>query len=80
MAAQVAAIKIKTRVSGGKDVKRVPMTLGEALVALEKDTVIQDALPGEMYTVFHHYKQDEWERFCATVSDWDVAEYLDIMP
>jgi glutamine synthetase len=30
--------------------------------------------------VFHHYKQDEWERFCATVSDWDVAEYLDIMP
>jgi glutamine synthetase len=67
-------------IAGGKDVKRVPMTLGEALVALEKDTVIQDALPGEMYTVFHHYKQDEWERFCATVSDWDVAEYLDIMP
>ena len=56
------------------------MTLGEALAALEKDTVIQDALPGEMYTVFHHYKQDEWERFCATVSDWDVAEYLDVLP
>jgi glutamine synthetase len=49
-------------------------------VELEKDQVIRDALPGEMYTVFHHYKTDEWERYCATVSDWDVAEYLDILP
>jgi glutamine synthetase len=67
-------------IAGGKNVKRVPMTLGAALAALEKDTVIRDALPGEMYTVFHHYKTDEWERYCATVSDWDVAEYLDILP
>src|SRR5712671_6683635 len=67
-------------IAGGKDVKKVPMTLGEALVALEKDTLIQDAMPGDMYRVFHHYKTDEWERFCATVSDWDIAEYLDIMP
>ena len=67
-------------IAGGKDVKRVPMTLGDALAELEKDAVIRDALPGEMYTVFHHYKTDEWERYCATVSDWDVAEYLDILP
>ena len=67
-------------IAGGKNVKRVPMTLGEALAALEKDAVIRDALPGEMYTVFRHYKTDEWERYCATVSDWDVAEYLDILP
>jgi glutamine synthetase len=67
-------------IAGGKNVKRVPMTLGEALVALEQDTVVRDALPGDMYRVFHHYKTDEWERYCATVSDWDVAEYLDILP
>jgi glutamine synthetase len=67
-------------IAGGKDVKKVPMTLGEALAALEKDTLIQDAMPGDMYRVFHHYKTDEWERFCAAVSDWDIAEYLDIMP
>jgi glutamine synthetase len=30
--------------------------------------------------VFHHYKTDEWERFCATVSDWDITEYLDVLP
>ena len=33
--------------------------------------MIRDALPGEMYKVFHHYKTDEWERYCATVSDWE---------
>ena len=64
----------------GKQVKKLPMTLGDALAALEKDAVIRSAMPGEMYTVFMHYKRDEWERFCATVTDWDVNEYLDILP
>ena len=33
-----------------------------------------------MYRVFMHYKRDEWERYCAQVSDWDVTEYLDVLP
>lgn len=64
----------------GKDVKRIPMTLGEALDELEKDEVVRSALPGDMYRVFNHYKRDEWERSCAAVTDWDVKEYLDILP
>jgi len=65
---------------GGKDVKKIPMSLGEALTALDEDEVIKAALPGEMYKVFEHYKRDEWERFMATVTDWDVEEYLDVLP
>ena len=64
----------------GKDVKKIPMSLGEALIALDKDEVVKSALPGDMYRVFEHYKRDEWERFMATVTDWDVEEYLDILP
>jgi glutamine synthetase len=64
----------------GKEVKKIPMTFGEALDALEADEVVKSALPGEMYDVFKHYKRDEWERYCATVSDWDVSEYLDVLP
>jgi glutamine synthetase len=67
-------------IEAGKTVKRVPMTLGEALDELEADEVVKSALPDEMYRVFMHYKRDEWERYCATVSDWDVAEYLDVLP
>ncbi len=64
----------------GKDVQKIPLSLGEALQALDDDEVIKSALPGEMYRVFEHYKRDEWERFMATVTDWDVNEYLDVLP
>jgi glutamine synthetase len=64
----------------GKPVKKIPMTFGDALDALEADDVVKGALPGDMYRVFMHYKRDEWERYCAQVSDWDVKEYLDVLP
>ena len=64
----------------GKSVNRIPATLGEALEALEADELIKSALPGDMYRVFKHYKDDEWIRFISTVSDWDVREYLDVLP
>ncbi|HKY24916.1 MAG TPA: hypothetical protein VJM07_07155 [Gaiella sp.] len=66
--------------SAGKEVKKIPMTFGDALDALEADEVIRGAMPGDLYRVFMHYKRDEWERYCATVSDWDVKEYLDVLP
>jgi glutamine synthetase len=71
---------IYVAIAAGKSVQRIPATLGEALEALEADPVIRGALPGEMYRVFMHYKRDEWERFIGTVSDWDLEEYLDILP
>ena len=64
----------------GKQVKKIPMTFGAALDAPRGDDVIKSALPGDMYRVFMHYKRDEWERHCAHVSDWDVTEYLDVLP
>jgi glutamine synthetase len=67
-------------IEAGKDVKKIPMTFGDALDALDADEVVKSALPDEMYKVFRHYKRDEWERYCATVSDWDREEYLDVLP
>ena len=66
--------------SEGKAVKKIPMTFGAALEALAADEVVKSALPGDMYRVFMHYKTDEWERYCATVTDWDLKEYLDVLP
>jgi glutamine synthetase len=67
-------------IAAGKSVERIPRTLGEALDALDADPIVREALPGDMYKVFSHYKRDEWERFIGTVTDWDIAEYLDILP
>jgi glutamine synthetase len=67
-------------IAGGKEVKRIPESLGKALEALEADDVIKSAMPGEMLKVFMHYKTDEWNRYLATVSDWDIDTYLDVLP
>jgi glutamine synthetase len=64
----------------GKQVKKLPMSLGEALDRLDADEVIKSAMPDEMYRVFTHYKRDEWERFNHTVTDWDIQTYWDCLP
>ena len=37
----------------GKEVKKIPMTFGDALDALEADDVIRGAMPGEIYKCVH---------------------------
>ena len=64
----------------GKKVKKLPMSLGDALNALAQDEVIQSSMPGEMYRLYDEYKRDEWERFLATVTEWDTETYLDCLP
>jgi glutamine synthetase len=64
----------------GKQVTKLPMSLGEALDRMDADEVVKSALPGEMYRVFTHYKRDEWERFNAAVTEWDLQTYWDCLP
>jgi glutamine synthetase len=64
----------------GKQVKKLPMSLGEALDRLADDEVIKSAMPGEMYMLYNWYKRDEWEKFLATTSSWDMDMYLDCLP
>ena len=64
----------------GKEVKRLPMSLGDALMRLDEDEVIKSSMPNEMYKVYKWYKTDEWEKFMATVTDWDVETYMDCLP
>jgi len=71
---------IYAAIEAGKEVKRLPMSLGDALQRLDEDEVIKAAMPDEMYRVFKAYKNDEWERFMATVTDWDVETYMDCLP
>ena len=63
-----------------KEVKKVPLSLGEALDMFDQDEVVKAALPGDMYRVFMHYKRDEWESYLATVTEWDLETYLDCLP
>ncbi len=60
--------------------EKLPMSLGEAIDAFDADPVAVSALSGEMYDVFMHYKRDKWDKFLATVTDWDLDTYLDCLP
>ena len=64
----------------GKEVTKLPESLGVALTALREDELLLEALPGEMAKVFLHYKDDEWGKFMATVTEWDIEQYIDCLP
>ena len=67
-------------IKDGKDVKKLPMSLGEALEYLKNDEVVQRGMPGEMYRLYDEYKHDEYARFMSTVTDWDKDTYMECLP
>ena len=67
-------------IKAGKQVKKLPMSLGEALDKLADSEVVRRGLPGEMYRLFHEYKYDEYARFMATVTEWDNDTYMECLP
>lgn len=62
----------------------LPMSLEEALDALQKDTALRDILQGPIVEVFDVLKRDEIRRYKEAVSDpntrettdWEVKEYM----
>ena len=71
---------IYVAIEEGKKVIKLPLSLGAALDTLAADEVVKSALPDDMYRVFMHYKSDEWERFLAQTTEWDLENYLDCLP
>jgi glutamine synthetase len=63
----------------------LPMTLGDALAALEADTRLQEILGDTFVQTFITMKRDELDRYTAEVADpstrdvtqWEIDEYLE---
>ena len=53
----------------------VAASLGEALVSLEADQVLVDALGEDLTNVFTTIKRAEIARWEQTVTDWEVTTY-----
>ena len=54
----------------GKQVKKLPMSLGDALTRLENDEVIKSAMPGEMYRLFTtNTRTTSGSASCTTVTE-----------
>jgi glutamine synthetase len=60
----------------GEQGSPLPMSLSEAIDALEADEAIRDAIGAEIVDTFVGMKRFELERYRQHVSDWDLSEYL----
>jgi glutamine synthetase len=60
-----------------QDIKALPSSLSDALVELDNDSVLKDALGPEIYTAFRRAKLEENEDYRIHVTDWEVEEYLE---
>jgi hypothetical protein len=57
----------------------VPLSLGEALDALEADSFTRTALGEQFMLAFSAIKRNEWRRFQLAVTDWELREYADAL-
>jgi glutamine synthetase len=57
-------------------IRRLPRNLMIALEALRHDELAVQVMGPVMLKSYLAYKDDEWERYHQTVTDWEVSEYL----
>jgi len=61
-----------------RKVTELPGSLHDALVDMDKDSVVKDALGPTVYEAFRRAKAAEWEEYRLKVTDWEVERYLEI--
>ena len=57
-------------------IRPLPQSLGEAILALDKDLVMRGALGDHIYHAFRDAKMAEFERYRLAVHPWEQQEYL----
>lgn len=60
--------------------QRIPLHLLEAIEAFEADPLMKETLAPGLYHAFLELRRDEWARYCAQVSAWELDFYLDRYP
>ncbi|MGM0689427.1 MAG: type I glutamate--ammonia ligase [Bacillota bacterium] len=58
------------------NIDRLPGTLYEAILELDKDPVVQEALGQHIYDRFREGRMAEWLNYRIQVHDWEIQNYL----
>jgi glutamine synthetase len=61
-----------------RSLPKLPPSLDEALDELEADTAMREHLGEDFIKVFVAVKRHELARFHSHITDWEVAEYLEL--
>ncbi|MEM8532178.1 MAG: type I glutamate--ammonia ligase [Chloroflexota bacterium] len=59
-------------------VDTLPSSLGEALIELQQDATIVETLGSRIVERFVDAKTQEWDAYCAAVSQWELDRYLSL--
>ncbi len=57
-------------------IRQLPTSLKDALGAMEEDPFVREVLGDHITDAYLSAKWQEWDRYCRTVSEWEVDEYL----
>ncbi len=57
-------------------IEELPGTLGEAIHYMEQDALVKDVLGAHAYAKYIEAKKEEWHRYRAQVTAWEIGEYL----
>ena len=66
--------KLQTEARDGKT--EFPETLGVVLRELDNNTFAKSSFGEKLCRMYKEGKQEEWDRFCSHVTDWEMKEYL----
>ncbi|NIB38166.1 type III glutamate--ammonia ligase [Pseudomaricurvus alkylphenolicus] len=61
-----------------KGIELLPQNLGEAVTALEQNTLLQELIGKDICREFIALKRNEWIDYCRHVSDWERERYLEL--
>ena len=70
----IFAMDAETRAAKGID--SLPGSLSESVDAMEKDSVVAEALGRHIFDYYTAGKRREWDDYRTAVSDWEIAKYI----
>lgn len=59
-----------------RGIEAVPASLREAVSELEKDELVREVLGVHMADKYIRAKKEEWEKYTAQVTEWEISQYL----
>lgn len=57
-------------------IKPLPRNLDQAITGFAEDSLAKEVFGETMHRLYTMHKQDEWDRFHETVTEWEKKEYL----
>ena len=60
-------------------IQALPRSLGEAIEVAQSSVLLRECLGEHIFTSFLKNKRLEWERYCSTVTDYELKTYLPLL-